>query len=90
MQLKSLFSVSAFAIVGSAAAVATAAPQPTLAPRHNNHDGSSYINYTTVTGFFLQDEATTDPSTFDYVCILLTKPLESFTKSPDSPFSTLG
>lgn len=27
----------------------------------------SYINYTTITGFFLQDDPTTDPSTFDYV-----------------------
>ncbi|KAB8238878.1 histidine phosphatase family protein [Aspergillus alliaceus] len=27
---------------------------------------ASYINYTTVTGYFLQDEATTDPSTFDF------------------------
>jgi hypothetical protein len=29
---------------------------------------ASYINYTTVTGYFLQDEASTDPSTFVYVC----------------------
>ena len=28
---------------------------------------ASYVNYTTVTGYFLQDEATTDPSTFDFV-----------------------
>lgn len=28
---------------------------------------SHYINYTTVPGFFLQDEASTDASTFDYV-----------------------
>ncbi|GLA67206.1 putative phosphoglycerate mutase pmu1 [Aspergillus tubingensis] len=27
---------------------------------------ASYINYTTVTGYFLQDEASTDASTFDY------------------------
>ncbi|KAE8348827.1 histidine phosphatase superfamily [Aspergillus coremiiformis] len=27
---------------------------------------ASYVNYTTVTGYFLQDEATTDPSTFDF------------------------
>ncbi|KAE8372141.1 histidine phosphatase superfamily [Aspergillus bertholletiae] len=27
---------------------------------------ASYINYTTVTGYFLQDEASTDPSTFDF------------------------
>lgn len=28
---------------------------------------ASYINYTTVTGYFLQDEASTDASTFVYV-----------------------
>ncbi|KAB8069093.1 histidine phosphatase superfamily [Aspergillus leporis] len=27
---------------------------------------ASYVNYTTVAGYFLQDEATTDPSTFDF------------------------
>ncbi|KAE8150079.1 histidine phosphatase superfamily [Aspergillus avenaceus] len=27
---------------------------------------ASHINYTTVTGYFLQDESTTDPSTFDF------------------------
>lgn len=30
---------------------------------------SHHINYTTVPGFFLQDEASTDASTFDYVGI---------------------
>jgi hypothetical protein len=29
---------------------------------------AAYYEYTTVTGYFLQDEASTDPSTFDYVC----------------------
>lgn len=28
---------------------------------------ASTINYTTVTGYFLQDEESTDPTTFDYV-----------------------
>ncbi|MCJ1266854.1 hypothetical protein MMC22_006739 [Lobaria immixta] len=28
--------------------------------------GPSYINYTTITGYFFQDDPTTDPSTFDY------------------------
>ena len=28
---------------------------------------SSSIKYSTVTGYFLQDETATDPSTFDYV-----------------------
>lgn len=30
--------------------------------------GASRIEYSTVTGYFLQDESSTDPSTFDYVC----------------------
>ncbi|KAI1861666.1 uncharacterized protein JN550_010736 [Neoarthrinium moseri] len=34
--------------------------------RMSCHGGSSYINYTTVTGFFQQDDAATDPSGFDY------------------------
>ncbi len=29
----------------------------------------SYINYTTITGFFLQDDPKTVSSTFDYVCL---------------------
>lgn len=29
---------------------------------------TSHINYTTVTGFFLQDDPSTNASTFDYVC----------------------
>lgn len=29
--------------------------------------GPGYINYTTVTGYFLQDEPTTNASTFNYV-----------------------
>jgi hypothetical protein len=32
---------------------------------------ASYIEYSTVTGYFLQDESSTDASTFDYVCISL-------------------
>ena len=31
---------------------------------------SSYINYTTITGFFLQDDLSTNASTFDYVNVL--------------------
>ncbi|KAH6647534.1 histidine phosphatase superfamily [Truncatella angustata] len=34
--------------------------------RMNCHGGSSYINYTTVTGLFRQDDVATDASTFDY------------------------
>lgn len=29
--------------------------------------GATSIDYSTVTGYFLQDENSTDPSTFDYV-----------------------
>lgn len=46
-------------------------PRATPAPYYNpstGRHGSSWINYTAVPGFFLQDEATTVPSTFDYVC----------------------
>ncbi len=32
----------------------------------SNHDSSSHINYTTVPGYFLQDEASTNASTFDF------------------------
>jgi hypothetical protein len=35
--------------------------------RMNCHGGSSYINYTTVTGFFQQDDSATVASGFDYV-----------------------
>lgn len=73
MQFKSLISASVLASVCSAIALPAAAPAPTVAPRHNqweNHndhqDSSSYINYTTVQGFFLQDVNTTVPGTFDY------------------------
>ena len=53
-------------VVGALAVTCAAfpnAPKPTSAPSH-----SRYINYTTVTGFFAQDDPATDASTFDYVC----------------------
>jgi hypothetical protein len=46
---------------------ALAAPQPTalaVLPRLNSNE---YINYTTLTGFFLQDDPATNSGTFDYV-----------------------
>lgn len=43
----------------------------TGAQRTNCHGGETYINYTTVTGFFQQDDSATDASTFDYVSNLL-------------------
>ena len=39
-------------------------PRPTPGPQHPAKD---FINYTTVTGFFAQDDPATDPGTFDYV-----------------------
>lgn len=33
----------------------------------NVSNAAGYINYTTVTGYFLQDEPTTNASTFNYV-----------------------
>ena len=39
--------------------------------RMNCHGGETYINYTTVTGFFQQDDSATDASTFDYVSKIL-------------------
>lgn len=47
----------ASALTSAAAAndvAARTAPQP-------------YVNYSAVTGYFLQDESNTDPTTFDYV-----------------------
>jgi hypothetical protein len=46
---------------------AHAAPQPTALAVVPGLSSNEYINYTAVTGFFLQDEPTTDPGTFDYV-----------------------
>jgi hypothetical protein len=52
----------ASALTGTAAAatangnVGRAAPQP-------------YVNYSAVTGYFLQDEPDTNPTTFDYVLL---------------------
>ncbi|KAF1812133.1 phosphoglycerate mutase-like protein [Eremomyces bilateralis CBS 781.70] len=41
--------------------------------RHGDADGGrpTHLKYTTVTGFFLQDDPTTDPSTFDYTKVNL-------------------
>jgi hypothetical protein len=34
-------------------------------------NAESYLEYSTVKGYFLQDEDDTDPSRFDYVCFYL-------------------
>lgn len=45
-------------------------PQPGSSPE-------SHFKFSTVPGYFLQDEPTTDPDTFDYVSLLI-KPLDQF------------
>jgi hypothetical protein len=65
MHLKSLIPATLGFFAVTCAAVA--APQPTtlaVLPRLNSNE---YLNYTTLTGFFLQDDPATDPNTFDYV-----------------------
>jgi hypothetical protein len=65
-QLTMAFKTFVATVVGALAVTCAAspnAPKPTSAPSH-----SSYINYTTVTGFFAQDDPATVASTFDYVC----------------------
>ena len=50
-----------------AAACFLLTPLTTAYPNHaSTHDSRSHINYTTVTGYFLQDEASTNPTTFDF------------------------
>ena len=33
------------------------------------HGPTYHRDYSTVTGYFLQDDAETDPKSFDYVCL---------------------
>jgi hypothetical protein len=35
-------------------------------------DTPQYINFSSVTGFFQQDDSATDPSSFDYVNVFIT------------------
>ena len=55
--------ISTIALAAIAATGATAASL-------NVSGAAGYINYTTITGYFLQDEPTTNASTFNYVSIL--------------------
>lgn len=49
-------------------AAAAAALTDSIHAQHLNATNTTgYINYTTVTGYFLQDDASTNASTFDYV-----------------------
>lgn len=63
----SLLSIAG-AVPGAQFPHATPAPYYDARSNSGSH-GKSWINYTAVPGFFLQDEATTVPSTFDYVWI---------------------
>lgn len=68
MQINALLIASALAATCSGAA----APLPTaraVIPRLNSNE---YLNYTTLTGFFAQDDPATDVSTFDYVSLPIT------------------
>jgi hypothetical protein len=59
-------------LAGLALGRESAAPQP-------------YVNYSTVTGYFLQDEPSTDPSTFNYVsrfCFFPRSPPKMFVLGP--------
>lgn len=57
----------------SAVLAATAAllVSSTNAQALSTRDWPVYINYTTVTGYFLQDEASTNATTFNYVRVVL-------------------
>jgi len=39
-------------------------------------NSTGYTNYTTITGYFLQDDASTNASAFDYVCRAVSGGLE--------------
>lgn len=43
---------------------------------------AGYINYTTVTGYFQQDDPSTNPSTFNYVWTSLIKPTPNVNADP--------
>ncbi len=66
MQLLTLLSAGFLAT--ACQALALAAPAPTPAALFPRLRGSEWVNYTTLTGFFLQDDVATVPGTFDYVC----------------------
>jgi hypothetical protein len=48
----------------------TASTAPSTASLPTVNQGKEYINYTNIVGYFLQDLASTVPSTFDYVSLL--------------------
>lgn len=62
-------------------------PQETSTPEGHSTDitGESYVKYTTLTGYFLQDEANTDANTFNYV-----RPLHKLKIISQSMLTCLG
>lgn len=88
MQLKVLLPLALGALVTAAPATA---PTPTaLLPRYHSFDSTKEnYNYTTVPGFFLQDDNATVPGTFDYVCNLQISNKES-TDDCHSHYTTLA
>lgn len=62
MQLKNALVAGLLTVTCSAS---PSHPKPTHAPALGQ---KSWVNYTTVPGFFLQDEEATNPTGFDYVC----------------------
>lgn len=57
------------AAAGLLSVTCSATPTPSHEEKGLKH--KSWINYTTVTGFFLQDEESTNPTGFDYVRVYL-------------------
>lgn len=56
-------------MISSVALAVTAASLVSAQTLNLTNTTSRYINYTAVTGYFLQDDPTTNASTFDYVSI---------------------
>jgi hypothetical protein len=57
-------------LAGTCIAKVIPAPAPTSADVLPRIYSDQYFNYTTLTGFFAQDDPATNPSTFDYVSAL--------------------
>lgn len=56
------------AVVAALAALFVAVAQAVSGPDYAPYvHGGKYINYTTVTGYFLQDDPSTNATTFNYV-----------------------
>ena len=65
-----LYALSAVANAAASSttySIVTASNAPPTASAPTVHNGKNYIEYETVTGFFLQDEPTTNATSFNYV-----------------------